>query len=124
MADSLMKKILAVDDEETALFFVSRILERAGYQVVKTSKAKEAVDLALKEKPDVILLDIVMPEMNGRELAERIQLMRPEIKCLYMSGYTADVIAHQGMVDEHVNFIQKPFLLRALAAKLREVLEG
>jgi two-component system cell cycle sensor histidine kinase/response regulator CckA len=63
-----------------------------------------------------------MPEMNGRDLADRLQTIRPKMKHLFMSGYTADVIAHQGVSDKGVNFIQRPFSSKDLAAKIREVL--
>jgi FixJ family two-component response regulator len=65
-----------------------------------------------------------MPQMNGRQLAERLVIARPGLKCLYMSGYTADVIAHRGILDEGVRFIAKPFSLRVLGEKVREVLDG
>jgi FixJ family two-component response regulator len=64
-----------------------------------------------------------MPEMNGRELAEQLSAIRPNLKCLYMSGYTADAIAHRGILDEGVNFIQKPFRSDDLAAKVRHMLD-
>jgi len=67
---------------------------------------------------------VVMPQMNGRQLAERLGAIHPEMKCLYMSGYTADVIAHRGVLDAGVRFIGKPFSLAVLAEKVREVLEG
>jgi FixJ family two-component response regulator len=63
-----------------------------------------------------------MPEMNGRHLAEKLSMIRPKIKHLFMSGYTADVIAHQGVLDEGINFIQKPFMLKDLAVKIRGIL--
>jgi len=73
---------------------------------------------------DLLLTDVIMPEMNGRELAGRLKAVCPDLKCLYMSGYTADVIAHHGVLDEQVIFIQKPFSTRDLALKLRETLDG
>jgi two-component system, cell cycle sensor histidine kinase and response regulator CckA len=63
-----------------------------------------------------------MPEMNGRDLAERLCALKPSLKCLYMSGYTADIIAHRGVLENGFNFIQKPFPMRDLAAKLRKAL--
>ena len=86
----------------------------------------EAIRLAGEHAGDIHLLitDVVMPEMNGQELAERLIAMKPGLKCLFMSGYTADVIAHRGILDEGVNFIQKPFLLQDMAAKVGEVLKG
>ena len=65
-----------------------------------------------------------MPQMNGRQLAQRLSAVRPDLKCLYMSGYTADVIAHRGVLEEGMNFISKPFSLTSLAEKVREVLDA
>jgi DNA-binding NtrC family response regulator len=65
-----------------------------------------------------------MPDMNGRDLLNKLQSLTPQLKCLFMSGYTADIIAHHGVLDESVHFIQKPFSLPDLAKKVREVLES
>jgi two-component system cell cycle sensor histidine kinase/response regulator CckA len=83
------------------------------------------VDCAEEHSGDLHLLitDVVMPEMNGRELAEQLGTIRPNLKCLYMSGYTADLIAHRGILDEGLNFIQKPFGSDDLAARVRQVLD-
>jgi YesN/AraC family two-component response regulator len=70
------------------------------------------------------MTDVVMPEMNGRELAKNLLSTHPNIKRLFMSGYTADVIAHHGVLEEGMHFIQKPFSMKDLGLKLREVLEG
>ena len=69
------------------------------------------------------MTDVVMPEMNGKDLANNLLSLYPKLKCLFMSGYTADVIAHHGVLNEGVDFIQKPFSVRALAVKVREVLD-
>jgi DNA-binding NtrC family response regulator len=100
------------------------MLETLGYKVLAVRKTDEAIRLAgeYDDKIDLLLTDIVMPDMNGRELSERITSIEPGVKCLYMSGYTADVIAHHGVLDEGVQFISKPFSLRALAEKVRETL--
>ena len=71
----------------------------------------------------LVMTDVVMPEMNGRDLAKNILSLYPSVKCLFMSGYTANVIAHHGVLDEGVNFIQKPFSIKELTLKLREVLD-
>ena len=101
------------------------ILENLGYTVLAATTPGHANHLVEEHPGDLHLLitDVVMPEMNGRELAEQVSAIRPNLKCLYMSGYTADVIAHHGILDEGVNFIQKPFCSDDLAAKLRQVLD-
>ena len=95
-----------------------------GYHVLAARGADQALRLAgeYTGKIDLLLTDVVMPNMNGKELSERIIAIRPDLKCLYMSGYTADVIAHQGILDEGLQFISKPFSLKDLAAKLREAI--
>ena len=70
------------------------------------------------------MTDVVMPEMNGRDLAERLLALHPELKVLFMSGYTANVIAHHGVLDEGVHFIQKPFSMQDIARKVREAMDG
>jgi YesN/AraC family two-component response regulator len=86
----------------------------------------EAIRTAEEHGGEIHLLvtDVIMPGMNGRELAGRVRQIRPGIQCLYMSGYTADVIARQGMIEEGVQFIQKPFSGKEIAAKIRAVLGG
>jgi two-component system, cell cycle sensor histidine kinase and response regulator CckA len=117
--------ILLVEDDEAVLNLSRTILEKLGYKVLATQTPAHAIEL-LEELPGAIHLlitDVVMPEMNGRELLERIRAIRPGLKCLYMSGYTADVITHKGILDEGVNFIQKPFLRDDFAVKVRQMLE-
>jgi DNA-binding response OmpR family regulator len=72
----------------------------------------------------LLITDVVMPQLNGRQLAERLRATRSSMKVIYLSGYTADVIAHRGVLEEGMNFVAKPFSLAALAAKVREVLDG
>jgi CheY-like chemotaxis protein len=117
--------ILLVEDEPSFLKLATTVLERQGYTVLAANTPDEAMRLASEHRGGICLLmtDVVMPEMNGRDLAKRLLSLSPRLKCLYMSGYTADIIAHQGVVDEGVHFIQKPFSLRDLAAKVREALD-
>jgi two-component system, cell cycle sensor histidine kinase and response regulator CckA len=120
-----METILLVEDDEAILSLGKMILENLGYTVRAAQTPGHAIHLAEEHQGDLDLLitDVVMPEMNGRELAEKVRVIRPQLKCLYMSGYTADVIAHRGILDEGLNFIQKPFLSDDLAAKVRQVLD-
>ncbi len=117
--------ILIVEDEETVLKLTKAMLEALGYNVLAARDRNHALHLAREDRGDVHLLltDVVMPEMNGKELSERIMAIKPGLKRLYMSGYTADVIARQGVLEEGVKFISKPFSLQDLALKVREALE-
>lgn len=113
--------ILLVEDEIAILRMTTKMLEKQGYQVVAAKTPDEAICLAQEHAGEIHLLmtDVVMPEMNGRDLAENILSIHPNLKCLFMSGYTADVIAHHGVLDKSVNFIQKPFSRDQLGAKVR-----
>lgn len=126
LAASGHETILLVEDEFSILKVTSRMLERLGYTVLAATRPNEAIRMAETHAREISLLmtDIVMPEMNGRDLANILLSRYPDLKCLFMSGYTADVIAHHGVLDEGVYFIQKPFAMVKLAGKLREVLEA
>ncbi len=117
--------ILVVEDDESILNLSKMILENLGYTVLAAQTPVHAINLVQEHSGELHLLitDVVMPEMNGRALAEQLGAVRANLKCLYMSGYTADVIAHRGILDEGVNFIQKPFGSDGLAAKVRQVLD-
>jgi two-component system cell cycle sensor histidine kinase/response regulator CckA len=117
--------ILLVEDEPSILKVTRRMLERQGYTVLAASTAGEAEDLAMVQAGGVHLLitDVVMPDMDGRMLAQKLLSACPKLKCLFMSGYTADVIARHGVLDTGVHFIQKPFTSDALAAKVRETMD-
>ena len=116
--------ILLVEDEPATLHMTCRMLEHHGYKVIPAVSPGEAIRLAREHSGEIHLLmtDVVMPEMNGRDLARTLQGLYPGVKRLFMSGYTADVIAHHGVLDDGVLFIQKPFDMKDLAAKIREVL--
>jgi two-component system, cell cycle sensor histidine kinase and response regulator CckA len=117
--------ILLVEDDEAILSLGKMILDELGYTVLAAHTPVFALHLVKEHPGDIHLLitDVVMPEMNGRELAEKLSAIRPNLKCLYMSGYTADVIAHRGILDEGLNFIQKPFGSDELATRVRRVLD-
>ncbi len=122
---SLGETLLLVEDEAGILNLGKTMLERLGYTVLTAATPAEAIRQAERHEGEIQLLitDVVMPMMNGRELEQRIRAIQPGIKSLFMSGYTANVIAHQGVLDEGVFFLQKPFSIHDLAAKVREALE-
>ena len=111
--------------KETQTSAQRAFLKRQGYQVLVATNGNEALKLASgRGSPiDLLLTDVVMPGMNGRELAERLLEVCPHMKVLYCSGYTENVIVHHGVVDEQLNFIGKPYSIEALARKVRLVLE-
>jgi CheY-like chemotaxis protein len=116
--------VLVVEDEEKVRKLTAEILGRQGYRVLEASHGDEA--LLIHERYDgpihLVLVDVVMPGMNGSELAKRLAFLRPETKILYMSGYTDNAIVHHGVLEKGVNYVQKPFTMDALARKVREVL--
>lgn len=117
--------ILLVEDEPMLLELARTVLERQGYAVVTAPGPAEALHVAAEADRafDLLITDVVMPQMNGRDLADALERTRPGLRCLFMSGYTADIVAHHGVLESGVQFIQKPFSGRALAAKVREVLD-
>jgi CheY-like chemotaxis protein len=117
--------ILLVEDEKAILDIVTIMLKEQGYSVLKAGTPGEAIQLAREHVGEIHLLmtDVILPEMNGRELAKNLLSLYPDMKRLFMSGYTADIIAHHGVLDEGVHFIQKPFSLPKMAAQVREVLD-
>ena len=117
--------VLFVEDEEGLLKLGKVMLERLGYKVLTAGTPGQAIRLVEEHTSDIhlVLTDVVMPEMNGGDLWQRLSDIRPGMKYLFISGYTANVIAHRGILDEGVNFLQKPFSINDLAAKVREALE-
>ncbi len=117
--------VLVVEDEPTILAMNTLMLEKLGYRVLAAGRPSEALRLAEEHANQIhlVLSDVIMPEMNGRELAERLQFLYPNIKILFMSGYTAEVIAHRGVLDEGVRFIHKPFSIGDLAVNVRGMLD-
>jgi PAS domain S-box-containing protein len=117
--------VLLVEDEPAILELGKQLLEMQGYQVLTAATPGEAIRLAVEHHGEIHLLltDVIMPEMNGRELAKKLLSLYPGLKRLFMSGYTADIIAHHGVLDEGMNFLQKPFSVDALAEKVREALD-
>jgi two-component system, cell cycle sensor histidine kinase and response regulator CckA len=119
------EQVLVVEDEVSILKLAERVLSDLGYRVLLANSPVEALQLAEAHPMDISLLitDVVMPEMNGRELTRRLQARFPELRYLFMSGYTANVIAHHGVLEKGVHFIQKPFSRKELALKVRTALD-
>jgi PAS domain S-box-containing protein len=117
--------ILVVEDEANLRYLARQYLEKQGYRVVEAADGAVAMQIAVAHEGVIHLLltDVIMPGMNGRELAQRISEIRPNVKVLYMSGYTENVIGHNGTLEAGVRLLQKPFNLRDLKRRVREVLD-
>jgi two-component system, cell cycle sensor histidine kinase and response regulator CckA len=117
--------ILVVEDDINVQHLVNLSLTNMGYEVILADSVQHALTLAKrhKKKLQLLLSDVIMPEMNGLELYDKIQVICPQVRVLYMSGYSDDIISEKGFLKEDVNFIQKPFTLEDLANKVREVLD-
>jgi CheY-like chemotaxis protein len=118
--------LLVVEDDQEILDLTRSILETLGYRVLTAMTPVDAIALATRHgrSIDLVISDVVMPEMNGRQLARRLCEITPDLKCLFMSGYTANVIARSGVLEPGVHFIQKPFSINELAVKIKEVLRS
>jgi signal transduction histidine kinase/CheY-like chemotaxis protein len=118
--------VLLVEDDRTVRLLASEMLQMNGYKVLKARSGREALDLVRRHGHPIHLLltDVVMPQMSGRQLAEGIAGIHPGIRVLYMSGYTDGVIGHHGVLDAGVAYLQKPFTADLLARKVREVLDS
>ena len=117
--------ILIAEDESMVLQMTKRMLEMQGYKVLTADKPSKAIQMAQEyiDEIHLLLTDVVMPDMNGRDLARKLLSYYPQLKTLFMSGYTANVIAHHGVLDDSLHFIQKPFKMDNLTVKIREVLD-
>jgi len=117
--------ILLVEDEEMLRKLGRQTLKAQGYQILEAANGDEAIAFAAQHGGTIHLLltDVIMPGMNGREVATRLLETRPSLRVLFMSGYTDAAIVHQGVLDERANFIQKPFVPDGLARRVREVLD-
>lgn len=118
--------ILLVDDDESILNVTTSLLKKLGYTVLAAPDPNEAMRLARENigHIDLIMTDVIMPDMNGRDLVDHLQSLYPQVKALFMSGYTSNVIAHRGDLKEDVHFLPKPFSMSTLSQKLREVLDN
>ena len=118
--------ILIVEDDEAVRAFAARILQDLGYKVLESTSPEDALQIGdERQKPiDLLLTDVVLPGMSGRKIAERLTSLRPSMKVLYMSGYTADSVVRNGVMEATTAFLQKPFTPASLAGKVREVLDS
>ncbi len=118
--------ILLVEDERNVRDLCARILGECGYRVLRAADGIEALALCRGggERIDLLVTDVVMPGMNGKELSNRLLALQPGLKVLFMSGYTDDAIVSHGVLEEGVSFIGKPYSPSALARKVRDVLDG
>ena len=119
------ESILVVEDDPSVRELAVIILRNCGYHVQESNNAFEALGL-IKENPryDLVLSDVIMPQMSGKELHDQIKSQLPKIKVLLMSGYTDDALAHHGVLDESLSFLEKPFSPAKLANKVREILDA
>ena len=117
--------ILFVEDEQSVRELVCEYLSARGYHVLEASDGLQALEMAAAHtgKIQLLITDVVMPKLSGRELAARLAATRPDLKVLYISGYTDDSVFRHGVLQGGMAFLQKPFNLKALAAKIREILE-
>ncbi|MBJ6724572.1 hybrid sensor histidine kinase/response regulator [Geomesophilobacter sediminis] len=115
--------ILLVEDEEMLLQMSAKMLEEMGYRVIQNQSPEEALARCQKGEPfDLVLTDVVMPGMNGKEMAEKMKAVRPGIKVLFMSGYTSEIVAKRGIIEDGMHYIQKPIDMTRLREKIKEVL--
>jgi CheY-like chemotaxis protein len=123
--EAARETILVVEDETNLRRLTRQFLENQGYTVVEAPDGAAAVQICVAQQGIIhlMLTDVIMPGMNGRELAQRVAEIRPNMKVLYMSGYTENAIGHNGTLDAGITLLQKPFTLHALKAKVREVLD-
>ena len=118
--------ILVVEDEIEVRALTCRILRERGYKVIGAADGKDALRLvrAHKEEIHLVITDVIMPGMSGKELVAQLKAVRPQIEALYVSGYTGNVIIHHGILDSGIAFLQKPFTVEGLALKVREVIDS
>jgi two-component system cell cycle sensor histidine kinase/response regulator CckA len=114
--------VLVVEDQAEVRKYTVAVLKGYGYQAIPAESAADALLFCERERIDLVLTDIVMPNVSGTELAARLETLHPEVKVLFMSGYTDSVVGHPGILEEGLNFIQKPFSPEALAGMVRVVL--
>ena len=117
--------ILIVEDEEIVRQFVARTLYENGYAILTAGSYLEAKKIMMEHANpiDLLITDVVLPQTNGKEAAENLMQLQPSLKVIFMSGYTDSAIVHHSIIDEKVNFLQKPFTTDVLLAKVRDILD-
>ena len=118
-----MTTVLIADDDAAGRGIYRRVLEYEGCDVLDVNSGERALEILAQQSVDLLLTDVVMPGMSGRQLADTLQPERPDMKVLFLSGYTDDTIVQHGVLNEQVHFLAKPFSHAVLSKKLREVLE-
>jgi two-component system, cell cycle sensor histidine kinase and response regulator CckA len=116
--------VMVVEDEEAVRALTRLLLENKGYKVLVAASGSEALELARQERIDLLVTDVVMPKMSGRQVAEALRLLNPELKVLFISGYTDDAVVRHGVSEAETSFLQKPFTLYDIAQKIRQVLDN
>jgi len=118
--------ILLVEDEDAVRDLAQRILQSRGYTVLSAQHGGDALQMAAvpSQRIDLVLTDIVMPAMNGRELAEALRISKPGLRVIFMSGYTDDEIVRRGLHDPNVSFLPKPFTAESLSREVRKALDS
>jgi len=118
--------VFIVEDDDVLRKFVQEVLQSYGYRLLVAENGEDALRVCKEHdgQIDLMITDVVMPKMGGREAAERLQPLYPRMKVIYMSGYTDDAIVHHGVLEPGLNFLEKPFTPEGLARKVRETLES
>jgi two-component system cell cycle sensor histidine kinase/response regulator CckA len=117
--------VLIVEDDDSLRKLTRTVLKQRGYKILEAENGEDALRISKEHEGsiDLMITDVVMPKMSGKETAERLQPLHPQMKVIYMSGYTDDAIVHHGVLAAGLNFLEKPFSLEGLARKVREVLD-
>ena len=125
-AAAAIETVLLVEDENAVREFVKQVLDEQGYRVIEATRGDEALDLAdaISDEIDALITDVIMPGMGGRQLADKLLQSRPDLRVLYLSGYSDDIVSKHGVLDPGTAFLQKPFNRDSLTRKLRQVLDG